>query len=157
MQKDEERWVYEYIQAAKNLEEQLAKKNFKLSDELSYYTDCYYPQDVVKELLLDENGTVNGVVPVLSELKKDYYYCEKINGEYNFVDVEEEHVKLLEQQLLNLNYWIPCSGEYNRLRFSCYEMGEYEERPLYFMDISLDAEAQNRLIWKFREWYGDTD
>lgn len=151
------KWFYEYIQLAKDLEIKLEKENPELSDAVASYTDCFYPQDAVKEILLDDNGTVNGEVPLLSEVKDEYYYCENMNGEYSFSDVEDEHIAYLEQQLLDLKFWIPHVENREDLHFSCYQQGEYEARPLYFMDIPLGEEHQNELIWKFREWYEDTE
>lgn len=151
------KWFYEYIQLAKDLEMQLEKENPRLSDAVASYTDCFYPQDVVREILLDENGTVNGEVPPLSEIKDEYYYCENANGEYSFCDVEEKHITYLESWLIGLNFWIPHVEDCNNIGFSCYQQGEYETRPLYFMDIPLRGEQQNELTWKLREWYEDTE
>ena len=152
-----ENWMYEYIQAAKDLEFQLKEKNHTLSDEISTYMDLFYSMDMVKEVLLEEKGTVNGEVPPLSEVKKEYYYCQSINGDYSFCEVEEEHVKRLERHLFDLKFWIPRRSGCNIPHFFCYQAGEYEDHPLYFMDIPLDADIQSRLIRKFQQWYGDTD
>lgn len=152
-----EEWMHECIEAAKDLEYDLDEEKHPLLDAVSSYTDFYYPQDVVKEILLDGNGTINGEVPPLSELNKEYYYCQSINGDYTFCDVKEEHVKLLEQNLLNLKFWIPHREGCNVPCFFRYQAGEYKDHPLYFMDIPLSADVQSWLIGKFQQWYGDTD
>lgn len=151
------KWFYEYIQLAKDLETKLERESPKLSDAVASCTDCFYPQDAVKEILLDDNGTVNGEVPPLSEVKDEYYYCENMNGEYSFCDVKDEHIAYLEQQLLEMKFWIPHVKDREDLHFSCYQQGEYETRPLYFMEIPLGEEQQSELTWKFREWYEDTE
>ena len=153
----DKKWVCEYIQAAKELENQLENENPVLADEVGEYTDRFYPQDVVKEILLDGAGTVNDEVPPLSTLQEEYYYCQELAGEYSFCSVEEEHVEILKDQLLNMKFWLPKRDGDEKILFYRYEAGEHKGKPLYFMGTCLNVEEQIHLIQKFRQWYGDTD
>lgn len=153
----DKRWIYSYIQTAKELEHKMERETPELADAIGIYTDRFYPADVVKEILLDGSGSLNGEVPPLSKVQEVYYYCQELAGEYSFCDVEEVHAEILMHNLLGLKFWLPIPSGHENIRFYSYRDGEYEDSPLYFMDICVDAETQVDLIRKFCRWYGDTD
>lgn len=67
--------LFEQIQFAKDAETTLMEEGRVLdANEIAYYTDSFYPWDVVKEILEDKEGVVVKTIPPVAEKKQDYYY-----------------------------------------------------------------------------------
>ena len=78
---EEMKLLFRKIQFAKDIESKLVEEGrIQEADEIAFYTDCFYPWDVVKEILDDGEGHVYNGIPPVAAKKPDYYFKNPYDG-----------------------------------------------------------------------------